>query len=118
MNMKNLVESWTLPSAPNERIQVTLRIQFDDYARLHALKAAYPRRSVNDILSDIIRLGLDEIVSALPTYEVTKEVVDRYPEEADRLGEVSGPAVDFRNAYRRILEEKAREDEKGKETTA
>lgn len=118
MSMKNLVESWTLPSAPNERIQVTLRIQFDDYARLHALKAAYPRRSVNDILSDIIRLGLDEIVAALPTYEVCEEFVTEYPEEAGRLGEIYGPAVDFRNTYRRILEEKASEDEKGKETTA
>lgn len=117
MSMKNLVESWTFPSAPNERIQVTLRIQFDDYARLHALKAAYPRRSVNDILSDIIRLGLDEIIEALPTYVITERQLAECP-GPEEVGDEYGPSLDFRLAYRRILEEKAKEDEKGKETAA
>lgn len=116
MNMKDLVNTWTLPSISNERVQVTLRIQFDDYARLHALKEAYPRRSVNDILSDIIRLGLDEIIAALPSHVVSEEEAEYFPERD--VGRVVGPLVDFQYAYRRILEEKSVEEKKQKEITS
>lgn len=126
MSMKDLVKTWRLPNIPNERIQVTLRLPFDDYARLHALKEVYPRRSVNDIISDIIRIGLDEIIVALPSWSADQDDVDLdnmrksggLPEDAYlHLGEPCGPAIDFEYAYRRILESKAAE-EKEKETTA
>lgn len=128
MSMKDLVKTWNLPNIPNERIQVTLRLPFDDYARLHALKAAYPSRSVNDIISDIIRMGLDEIVAALPSWSADEYDVDAdnmrkpggLPEDAYlHLGDRCGPVVDFENAYRGILESKAAEErENDKETVA
>lgn len=117
MSVKDLVNTWNLPSVSNDRIQVTLRIQFNDYARLHALKAAYPRRSVNDILSDIIKVGLDEVIEALPTYVVTEREFQECP-GPEEVGDEYGPSVDFQSAYRRILEDKAKEEEKQKETAA
>lgn len=126
MSMKDLVKTWRLPNIPNERIQVTLRLPFDDYARLHALKEVYPRRSVNDIICDIIRIGLDEIIAVLPSWSADQEDVDLeymemgdgYPKEAYlQLGAPIGPSIVFENAYRRILESKSAEANE-KETTA
>ena len=121
MNMKNLVKSWSLPDRSNERIQITLRIPFSDYARLHALKEIYPRRSVNDILSDIIKFGLDEIIEALPSrsandddvFEHNSHMSSDMPEDLSlSVGDSIGPAIDFEYAYRRILESKSEEDSK------
>ncbi len=117
MSVKDLVNTWDMPSVSNDRIQVTLRIQFNDYARLHALKATYPSRSVNDILSDIIKVGLDEVIEALPTYVMTERGLAECP-GFEEVGDEYGPSVNFRSAYRRILEDKAKEEEKQKETTA
>lgn len=121
MNMKNLVKSWSLLDRSNERIQITLRIPFSDYARLRALKEIYPRRSVNDILSDIIKFGLDEIIEALPSRSANDDDVFEHnsymssdmPEDLSlSVGDSIGPAIDFECAYRRILESKSEEDSK------
>lgn len=121
MSMKSLIKAWRFPDRSNERAQVTLRIPFSDYARLHALKKIYPLRSANDILADIIKLGLDEIVDALPSWPACEDDVHEYnaqiPSEffsrcSLELGDPVGPAVDFENAYRQILESKSEEDAK------
>jgi hypothetical protein len=127
MAMKNLVGIWSLPDRTAERIQITLRIPFTDYARLHALKEVYPTRSVNDILSDIIRVGLDEIVEALPSWPASDEDVNDWFEHNQppsdlppsyylHQGELIGPAVGFDNAYRQIL--KSKSDDGSKEQAA
>lgn len=121
MSMKNLIKIWNLPDRSSERAQITLRIPFTDYARLHALKDVYPTRSVNDILTDIIRMGLDEVVEALPSWSATEEdaaisrdeVGPGFPSGAYvDPGDPLGPAVDFERAYRRILREKSEDDSK------
>lgn len=121
MSMKNLIKVWRLPDRSNERTQITLRIPFSDYARLHALKEVYPRRSVNDILSDIIKFGLDEIVEALPSWPADEEDMIEYNNDVDpnaparfylSVGDLVGPAMDFERFYRRILESKSEEDAK------
>ena len=121
MSMKNLLRMWTLPDRSNERIQVTLRIPFTDYARLHALKEVYPSRSVNDILTDIIRVGLDEIVDSLPTRPANDEDVDYFNMSNAtgfpgspylNVGDPVGPSVDFQEAFRRILSSKSSDDVK------
>lgn len=121
MSMKGLIKAWRLPDRSNERAQITLRIPFSDYARLHALKKVYPLRSVNDILADIIKLGLDEIVDALPSWPADQRHADEYNFELPsdlpsdcylEPGDLVGPAVDFENAYRQILESKSEDDAK------
>lgn len=118
MSMKKLVTNWALPDRTTERTQLTLRLDFDLYARLHALKDIYPKRSVNDMINDILKNGLDEIIEALPSY---KYDLDDCLQAAHDTGEtpdnftdnMKGPRPNFDNAYRRILETKA-EDESSK----
>lgn len=118
MNVKKIVESWTLPDRSTERTQITLRIQYTDYARLHALKAAYPSRSVNEILTDIIRVGLDEVVDELPAYGADDEDVAMAESEGYRLklgDPCRGPRFDYANAYRAIIHSRTKlEDEANK----
>ena len=118
MNLKSLIKSWNLPDRSNERVQVTMRIPFTDYARLHALKEVYSGRSVNEILTDILRVGLDEVVEALPSWSANEEdAAVSYAEMGPDLprgayveaGDPLGPAIDFERAYRRILESKSEE---------
>jgi len=119
--MKKLVTNWSLPDRTTERTQLTLRLDFDSYARLHALKEVYPKRSVNDMINDILKNGLDEIIEALPVYKFDFEdclEAAHYqggkPEEYE--GSEKGPRISFDIAYRRILESKS--DEETKEEAA
>lgn len=119
MTIKNLLDTWALPDRTADRQQLTLRLNYDLYAKLHALKEVYNQRPVNDMINDILKAGLDEIIEALPSYKID-------PEEAidlahhcggnpqDYVNELTGPRVKFNNAYRRILEQKS-DDETGQE---
>jgi len=119
MSMKKLVTNWSLPDRTSERTQLTLRLDFDSYARLHALKEIYPKRSVNDMINDILKSGLEEIIEALPSHKVD---FDQACYLADQLGgkpddfvdSLEGPRINFDSAYRRILETKS-DDESVKE---
>lgn len=110
MDINNLLESWNLPDRTQERTQITLRISVQDYARLHALKAVYPTRSVNDFICDILRVGLDGIVNALPSYEVTEEDVARGYGHPDEVGTVSGPKITYQANLSSILNQKSEEE--------
>jgi hypothetical protein len=107
MSIKDLLTMWALPDRSEERVQITLRLDFDQYARLHALKEIYPNRSVNDFLNDLIRAGLDDVVQALPAYTVTEDDVYRRMADPDEIGATTGPRINFEVAYRKILEQKS-----------
>jgi hypothetical protein len=112
MNFKNLIKSWSHPDRTAERTQLTLRLSFDDYARLQALKEIYKNRSINDMISDILKGGLDEIVDALPSYFVSREEAENAAyhtgEPVERfLDSKTGPKIFFETAYHRILQEKS-----------
>lgn len=117
MSMKKLVTNWSLPDRTTERTQLTLRLDFDLYARLHALKEIYPKRSVNDMINDVLKNGLEEIIEALPAYKVDFEQACYLADQAggkpqDYEDCLEGPRVNFDSAYRRILETKANEEAK------
>lgn len=118
MNVKNLVSVWALPDRTQERHQLTLRLNYDTYAKLHALKEVYKSRSVNDMINDLLNAGLNEVIESLPSYPIDSE--DAYylscehgGKPDDYSGCKTGPKVFFQNAYKRILEEKF--DEKSDE---
>ncbi len=118
MTIKNLINAWSLPDRTQERQQITLRLNYDLYAKLHALKEVYPKRTVNDMINDILKTSLDEIIAELPVYKTRIE-----PEEAAYLAEInggrmsdyedsfssSGPGILFDSAYRKILDLKSEE---------
>lgn len=115
MTIKKLINSWTLPDRTNERTQITLRLDFDTYARLHALKDIFPSRSVNEIINDILSNGLNEIIEALPSRQIFDEsellsegIVDEY--NRPLVGASVGLKVNFDAAYRKILQTKSSEE--------
>lgn len=119
-DMKKLVESWGLPDRSTERVQISLRIPYTDYARIHALKAAFPDRSVNTIFSDLIRVALDDAIDALPSYAADAEDVARARayDDDDRLeiGDIfRGPGVDYRRAYHNLISRKESEQPESSE---
>jgi hypothetical protein len=119
MPVKDLLKTWNLPDTTNQRAQITLRIPFKEYARLHALKEAYPQRSVNDMITDLVSAGLDELVDALPQWPADEDDVREHNDEMGfgapswaylKIGEMIGPRVRFDNAYARIINEKSSEE--------
>lgn len=120
MTIKSLLKTWALPDRSQDRQQLTLRLQYDLYAKLHALKEIYPNRSVNDMINDILRTGLDEIIEALPTYTISVEEAHELAYHAGEhpdtfVGSSTGPSVQFQNAYARILNAKSETDTKSEE---
>lgn len=112
MTIKNLLQTWSLPDRTSDRQQLTLRLQYDLYAKLHALKEVYKNRPVNDMINDILRAGLDEIIEALPSRKVDAEealeLADHFGGNPnDYANDLTGPRVQFDIAYRRILELKS-----------
>lgn len=121
MTMQKLIKNWALPDRTQERTQITLRLDFDLYAKLHALKEVYKSRSVNDMINDILKAGLDEIIEALPVRKMTQEECElaAYHEAdgspaSDWSEVLIGPGREFEWAYKRILETKS-DDETVKE---
>jgi hypothetical protein len=118
MSIKNLAKTWSLPDRTADRKQLTLRLQYDLYAKLHALKEVYPTRNVNDMINDLLRVGLDEIIDALPSYKIdVEDAIDMAQhfggKPEDYTDSLSGPRVKFDDAYRRILDLKSDEDSQG-----
>jgi hypothetical protein len=120
-NVTSLIKSWALPDRTQERSQLTVRINFDLWAKLQALKEIYPKRSVNDMVADILHAGVDEIVEALPVYSRTMTRIEAeeaaYHEQcelSDYLGSkvTEGPGINFQFAYSRILSEKTEPESK------
>jgi hypothetical protein len=112
MSIKNLAKTWSLPDRTNDRQQLTLRISYDLYAKLHALKEVYNQRPVNDMISDILKAGLDEIIDALPSYKIdAHEAVEHAHffggNPDDYANSLTGPRIKFDSEYRRILELKS-----------
>jgi hypothetical protein len=95
MNVEEILKTLELPDRANDRSQITLRLPFNEYARLHALKETYNNnRSVNDLINLLLKNSLDELISQLP-YGYTSE---------------------FDNNYKRILLEKLEEESSSKES--
>jgi hypothetical protein len=120
MALKDLATKWSLPDRSQERKSFTLRLNYDQYARLLALKETFNNRSLNDILNDIIEGGLDEIISSLPSRPLTidekieaAEMEGGHPNDYD--GCMTGSGVSFKHHYSRILREKPEQDSQNDE---
>lgn len=101
-----VLKSWDKPVKPPERAQLTLRIPVPLHQQILALKELYPGQVLNDMVSDIIELGLNAIVEKLPTYELSEAQIRDMQQHGfyhgEQCGEEYGPKVDFRNALDRI----------------
>lgn len=77
MKFKPLLERWKKAPAPLKTAKEYLvRLPLDDAARLHALVELFPGQSIEEIVTDLLGAGLDEIAAALP-YERGPKVISR-----------------------------------------
>ena len=75
MKFKSLLDRWKKSAAPQKTArEYSIRLAVDDAARLHALAELFPGQPLEAMLSDLLRVSLDEISAALP-YERGSKVI-------------------------------------------
>ena len=82
-----------------------MRLPLDDAARLHALAELFPGQTVEEIVTDLLSAGLDEIAAAMP-YERGPKVISR-DDHGDPLYEDVGLTprfVELTRKYKKNLE--------------
>jgi len=77
VKFKSLLDRWKkLPAPAKTAREYSMRLSLDDAARLHALAELFPGQSIEEILTDLLSAGLDEIAAAMP-YERGPKVISR-----------------------------------------
>ncbi len=80
--------------------------RLDDAARLHALAELFPGQPVEDIITDLLHAGLDEIAAAMP-YERGPKVISR-DDQGDPVYEDIGLTPRFVELTRKFKKKPAR----------
>ena len=77
MKFKTLLDRWRKDAAPaRTATEYAVRLPLDDASRLHALLELFPGWSVEEIITDLLHAGLDEIAAAMP-YEPGPKIISR-----------------------------------------
>src|SRR5580700_2735836 len=77
VKFKPLLDRWKKTAAPAKTAkEYAVRLPLDDAARLQALAELFPGQSLEEILTDVLGAGLDEIAAAMP-YERGPKVISR-----------------------------------------
>ncbi len=77
MKFKSLLDRWRKDPPPVRTArEYAVRLPLDDAARLHALLELFPGRTLEDLVTDLLHAGLDEIAAAMP-YEPGPKIISR-----------------------------------------
>jgi len=77
VKFKSLLDRWKKDPEPALTAkEYAIRLPFDDASRLHALVALFPGRQIEEIVTDLLHAGLDEVAAAMP-YERGPKVISR-----------------------------------------
>lgn len=102
MNTKDLIKLWeTHASGALTQEEFSIRLPIEDAAKLKALAEMYPRRSITDIITDLLASSLEDIESSMPYISGTK-VVAR-DEEGDPMFEDVGPTPRYLDLTKKHL---------------
>jgi len=101
VKFKPLLERWKkeAPPALTAR-EYAVRLPLDDASRLLALVELFPGRTVEEIITDLLHAGLDEIAAAMP-YEPGPKVISR-DDQGDPVYEDVGMTPRFVDLARKI----------------
>jgi hypothetical protein len=106
VKFKPLLDRWKKTAAPARTAkEYAVRLPLDDAARLHALAELFPGQTVEEIVTDLLSAGLDEIAAAMP-YERGPKVISR-DDHGDPLYEDIGLTprfVELTRKYKKNLE--------------
>jgi hypothetical protein len=77
VKFKPLLDRWKKAATPAKTLQqYAVRLPLDDAARLQALTELFPGQAIEEIITDLLHAGLDEIAAAMP-YERGAKVISR-----------------------------------------
>ena len=77
VKFKVLLDRWKKEAAPARTAkEYAVRLILDDAARLHALAALFPGRRVEELITDLLHAGLDEVAAAMP-YVAGPKIISR-----------------------------------------
>ncbi len=110
MNTKDLHAIWNAPD--NSRLtakQYTVRLPIRVAAQLAALSEMYPRKTMTELIGDLLAAGLNQLAEDLPTKNVGEKPLG-FREDGEAEWEQSGPGVTFAQLTRKYLEEFEREE--------
>jgi hypothetical protein len=111
VKFKPLLDRWKkLPAPAKTAQQYSIRLNLDDAARLHALAELFPGQPLEEILSDLLSAGLDEIAAAMP-YERGPKVISR-DDQGDPVYEDIGLTPRFVELTRKFKKSLAPEPKK------
>ncbi len=106
MKFKPLLDRWKKAPAPARTAkEYAVRLPLDDAARLHALTELFPGQPLEEIVTDLLSAGLDEIAAAMP-YEKGPKVISR-DDQGDPVYEDIGLTprfVELTRKYKKNLE--------------
>ncbi len=90
MKVQELLRLWEkTASGKLTKEEYAIRLPVEEAAKLQALAEMYPRRSITDIITDLLSAALNDVESSLP-YVRGDNVVAR-DEEGDPMYEDIGP---------------------------
>jgi hypothetical protein len=77
VKFKALLDRWKKEAAPARTAkEYAVRLNLDDAARLHALAALFPDRPIEELITDLLHAGLDEVAAAMP-YVAGPKIISR-----------------------------------------
>jgi hypothetical protein len=104
MKIKALLDHWTQTRVPAKTAtDYAVRLPIDDAARLHALADLYPGVTMEQLITDLLSSGLQELEGALP-YEPGTKVISR-DEQGDPIYEDIGPTPKYLTLTRKYREQ-------------
>jgi hypothetical protein len=106
VSFKTLLESWReTAAAPRTVMEYAVRLPVDDAAQLQALIEMFPGRTVEQLITDLLGVALQEIATAMP-YVAGQKVIST-DDQGDPVYEDVGPTprfMELARKYRKQLE--------------
>ncbi len=105
MDTKDLHAIWNAPD--HSRLtakQYTVRLPIRVAAQLAALSEMYPRKTMTDLIGDILAAGLDQLAEDLPTKNVGEKPLG-FREDGEAEWEQTGPGVTFAQLTQKYLKQ-------------
>lgn len=105
METKDLHAIWSAPD--HSRLtakQYTIRLPIRVAAQLAALSEMYPRKTMTDLIGDILAAGLDQLAMDLPTKNVGEKPLG-FGEDGEAEWEQIGPGVTFAQLSKKYLKQ-------------
>jgi hypothetical protein len=115
VKFKTLLDRWRKDAAPARTAEeYAVRLPLDDASRLHALVELFPGWSAEEIITDLLHAGLDEIAAAMP-YEPGPKIISR-DDQGDPVYEDIGLTprfIELTRKFKKSLHSKGDEPIKG-----